>query len=69
MDGIQAPDLWSLVFEVFHSSQNQTNKTKDDREPRRNLLQGVRNKEETLFFLYFEFFKICAQRGCAKACK
>ena len=37
MDGIPAFDLWDLVIEVFHSSPNQTNKTKDDREPRRNL--------------------------------
>ena len=37
MDGIPALDLWDLVIEVFHSSPNQTNKTKDVREPRRNL--------------------------------
>ena len=36
-DGIPALDLWDLVIEVFHSSPNQTNKTKDVREPRRNL--------------------------------
>ena len=30
-------DLWDLVIEVFHSSPNQTNKTKYVREPRRNL--------------------------------
>ena len=35
MDGIL--DLWDLVIEVFHSSPNQTNKTKDVREPRGNL--------------------------------
>ena len=29
MDGIPALDLWNLVMEVFHSSQNQFNKTKD----------------------------------------
>ena len=29
MDGIPALDLWNLVIEVFHSSQNQSNKTKD----------------------------------------
>ena len=37
MDGIPALDLWHLVIEVFHSSPNQTNKTKDVREPRRTL--------------------------------
>ena len=37
MDGIPALDLLDLVIEVFHSSPNQTNKTKDVREPRRNL--------------------------------
>ena len=37
MDGIPAFDLWDLVIEVFHSSPNQTNKTKDVREPRENL--------------------------------
>ena len=31
MDGIPALDLWDLVIEVFHSSPNQTNKTKDAR--------------------------------------
>ena len=36
MDGIPAFDLWDLLIEVFHSSSNQTNKTKDDREPRGN---------------------------------
>ena len=29
MDGILAFDLWDLVIEVFHYSQNQSNKTKD----------------------------------------
>ena len=37
MDGIPALDLWDLVIEVFHSSPNQTNKTKDVKESRRNL--------------------------------
>ena len=37
MDGTPALDLWDLVIEVFHSSPNQTNKTKDAREPRGNL--------------------------------
>ena len=37
MDGIPALDLWDLVIEVFHSSPNHTNRTKDVREPRRNL--------------------------------
>ena len=34
MDGIPALDLWDLVIEVFHSSPNKTNKTKDVKEPR-----------------------------------
>ena len=34
MDGIPALDVWDLVIEVFQSSPNQTNKTKDVREPR-----------------------------------
>ena len=37
MDGIPALDLWDSVIELFHSSPKQTNKTKDVREPRRNL--------------------------------
>ena len=37
MDGIPALDLWDLVLELFHSIPNQTNKTKDVRESRRNL--------------------------------
>ena len=37
MDGIPALDLWDFVIEVFHSSPNQTIKTKDVREPRGNL--------------------------------
>ena len=37
MDGIPVHDIWDLVIEVFHSLPNQTNKTKDVREPRRNL--------------------------------
>ena len=37
MDGIATHDLWDSVIEEFHSSTNQTNKTKDVREPRRNL--------------------------------
>ena len=37
MDGIATHDLWDSVIEEFHSSPNQTNKTKDVREPRRNL--------------------------------
>ena len=37
MDGIPALDLWDWVIEVFYSSTNQTNKTKDVREPRRIL--------------------------------
>ena len=38
MDGIPALDLWDLVIEVFHSSPNQTNKTKNVREPRGKLV-------------------------------
>ena len=34
MDAIPAFDLWDLVIEVFHSSSNKTNKTKDARQPR-----------------------------------
>ena len=37
MDGIPALDLWDSVIEVFHSSPNQNQQTKDVREPRRNL--------------------------------
>ena len=37
MDGIPALELNNLVIEVFHSSPNQINKTKDVREPRWNL--------------------------------
>ena len=37
MDGIHALDHWDILIEVFHSSPNQTNKTKDVREPRGNL--------------------------------
>ena len=37
MDGSSALDLWDLVIDVFHSSSNQTNKTKDVREPRGQL--------------------------------
>ena len=35
MDGIPSLDLWDSVIEVFHSSPYHTNKTKDEREPRR----------------------------------
>ena len=34
MDGISALGPWDSVIEVFHSTPNQTNKTKDVREPR-----------------------------------
>ena len=37
MDGIPALDVWDLVIEEFHSSPNQTIKTKEVREPRGNL--------------------------------
>ena len=40
MDGIPALDLWDLVIEVFHSSPNQLNNTKDDRES-----QGTRRQK------------------------
>ena len=36
MDGLLALDLLDLVIEVFHSSPNQTNKTKDVRQQRWN---------------------------------
>ena len=42
MDGIPALYLCDLVIEVFHSSPNQTNKTKDDRESRRNLSAEIK---------------------------
>ena len=42
MDGIPALDLWDLVIEVFHSSSNQTNKTKDVRVLRGNLSANIR---------------------------
>ena len=41
MAGILALDLWDLVIEVFHSSPNQTHKTKDVREPQGNLSQPL----------------------------
>ena len=37
MDVIPALDLWDLVIEVFHSSPNQSNKTKEVRESLGNL--------------------------------
>ena len=37
LDGILALDLWDLVIEKFHFSQNQTDKTEDVRESRRHL--------------------------------
>ena len=37
MDGIATHDLWDSVIEELRSSPNQTNKTKDVREPQRNL--------------------------------
>ena len=42
MDGIPALDLWDLVIEAFHSSSNQTNKTKDVRVLRGNLSANIR---------------------------
>ena len=48
MDGIPAVDLLELVIEVFHTAPNQTNKTKDVREPRGNLsaiLQSHKQKQ------------------------
>ena len=41
MDGILAFDLWDPVIEVFHSSPNQTNKTKDVRQPQGNLSANI----------------------------
>ena len=49
MDGIPALDLWELVIEVFHSSPNQTNKTKDVREPRGNCRQLLSQTCENKF--------------------
>ena len=37
MDGIPTLDFWDLVIDVFHSSANQTNKTRDDRGSLGNL--------------------------------
>ena len=37
MDGIAALGLWDSVIELFHTPPNETNKTKDVREPRGNL--------------------------------
>ena len=54
--------FWDLVFEVFHSSQNRLNNTKG-LEAQGILSQGVRNKEETQFFL-FHFFILFAKRMC-----
>ena len=47
MDGIPALDLWDLVIEVFHSSTNQINKTKDVREPRGTCRQLLNHKSAT----------------------
>ena len=44
MDGIPALDLWDSVIEVFHSSPNQTDKTKDVRKPRGNLSATPQSK-------------------------
>ena len=41
VDWILALDLWDLVIEVFHSSPNQINKTKDVREPQGNLSRNT----------------------------
>ena len=41
MDGRPALDLWVLVTETFHSSPNQTNKSRDFGEPQGNLLQST----------------------------
>ena len=37
MDGVPALELWDSVIEVFHSSPNQVNNTKDVREPQGRL--------------------------------
>ena len=47
MDGIPALGLWDLVIEVFHSSTNQTNKTKDVREPPGNLSANPQSNMRT----------------------
>ena len=46
MDGIPALDLWDWLIEVCHSSPNQTNKTKDVREPRWNLSATQRLRQQ-----------------------
>ena len=43
MDGIPVLDLWDWVIEVFHSSPNHTNKTKDVREARGNLSANIQS--------------------------
>ena len=57
LDGIPALDLWDLVIEVFHSSPNQTNKTKDVRESLGNL-SATPHPSLLLMFLdsHFETF-------------
>ena len=51
MNGIPALDLWDFVIEVFHSSPNQTNKTKDAREPRETCRQTLNQTCENKFRL------------------
>ena len=43
MDGIHALDLWDLMIDVFHSSPNQINKSKDQE------LQGNLSRTTTLY--------------------
>ena len=46
MDGIPALDLWSLVIEVFHSSQHQLNNAKD-LDVRRSLSRNTTSNKHT----------------------
>ena len=45
MDGIPALDLWDLVIEVFHSSPNQFNNSKE--QVQRNLSRGTTSNKHT----------------------
>ena len=45
MEGIPALDLWDLVMEVFHSSPNQLNNTKD--QARGNSLRDTTSNKHT----------------------
>ena len=41
MDGIPALGLWASVIEIYHSSPNKTNKTKDVKVQRRKLTANI----------------------------